>query len=81
MKKLLTLLLAGSIFTTATFAQAKTATAPAKPEAKKEMKKQEAKSATADAPAKKVEPAKPAAAAKAEAPKLKKDGTPDMRMK
>jgi vacuolar-type H+-ATPase subunit H len=107
MKKLFTILVVGSIFTTATFAQAKP-TAAVKQEAKKDMKKAEvkadAKVATAKVEAKKdvkkaeikadakvatakveaksdVKKAEVKADAKVAAPKMKKDGTPDMRLK
>ena len=96
MKKLFTLLLAGSMFTTATFAQAKTmvkqdakkAVTAAKPVVAKKME-------SAKVEMKKVEAAKPVVAKKMEsakvemkkmdapkpASKMKADGTPDMRLK
>ena len=91
-------MIAGSLFTAATFAQTKTVAAPAKPvvAAKQELKKAAvATAAAAKTEVKKAETAKPVVAAKTEAKKveamkpvvkdagmkLKKDGTPDMRMK
>jgi hypothetical protein len=78
MKKLLSLLLVGVIFTSTTFAQPKTAkqevkkVEAAKPAAS--PKKAEAAKPAQAAPAKKVEAVKPAS-------KTKADGTPDMRFK